>query len=88
METNLIRYRTMAGSLPSEAQGLHALVRKPEGDPVPQRWHQLMDAGMLVDLWGHPYQYRNPGKRHPEGIDVYSLGPDGKDGTADDIYAP
>ena len=87
METNLIRYRTMAGSLPSGAQGLYALVRRPEGDPIPQRWHQLMDAGMLVDLWGHPYQYRNPGKRHPEGFDIYSLGPDGKEGTADDIYA-
>ena len=47
-----------------------------------------MDPSALSDPWGHPYQYRNPGKRHPEGFDVYSLGPDGKDGTADDIYAP
>ncbi|MDB6074172.1 MAG: type secretion system protein GspG [Verrucomicrobiaceae bacterium] len=45
-----------------------------------------MKMSALFDTWGHPYQYRNPSKRHPLGVDVCSMGPDGKDGTEDDVY--
>ena len=84
--TNIVRYRTMAGVIPSQAQGLEALAKKPTGNPVPKTWHKLTDETTLIDPWGHPYQYRNPGKRNPSGYDIYSLGPDGVDGTPDDIY--
>jgi len=87
LQTNLIRYRTMTGSWPSEAQGLRALAEKPVTDPVPTSWHKLMDLSRLIDTWGHPYQYRNPGKGKTSGLEVYSMGPDGQDGTEDDVYA-
>ena len=86
LETNIVRYRTMAGVIPSQAQGLEALAKKPTGNPAPKSWYKLTDESTLTDPWGHPYQYRNPGKKNPGGYDVYSMGPDGKDGTEDDVY--
>ena len=42
----------------------------------------------LVDPWGNPWQFRNqkgdPNQENPD-FDLWSLGPDGKNGTADDI---
>jgi general secretion pathway protein G len=37
------------------------------------------------DPWGNAYQYRQPGQHNPEGFDVFSTGPDGRDGGGDDI---
>lgn len=86
LQTNIVRYRTMAGFVPSQSQGLEALAKKPSGNPAPRSWRQLMDPSALTDPWGHPYQYRNPGKKETGGYDVYSMGPDGQDGTQDDVY--
>jgi len=36
------------------------------------------------DPWGRPYVYRCPGLRNRDGSDLFSLGPDGQEGTADD----
>ncbi len=38
-----------------------------------------------IDPWKHPYQYKYPGVHNPNSFDVYSMGKDGADGTADDI---
>lgn len=42
----------------------------------------------LVDPWGNPWRFRNqkgdPSQENPD-FDLWSLGPDGKNGTADDI---
>ncbi len=88
LHTQIIRYRSMAGAIPSESQGLAALAHKPDGDPAPRSWRQLERESGLIDPWGEPYQYRNPGKRNPESFDIFSKGPDKKEGTADDIYLP
>ena len=86
IQTNLVRYRTTAGMFPSQAQGLDALAKKPSGAPVPKSWYKLTEASTLIDPWGHPYQYRNPGKKNTEGFDVFSLGKDGIEGTEDDVW--
>jgi general secretion pathway protein G len=44
-----------------------------------------LDGSMPEDPWGHPYVYVYPGRKNPTGYDLYSLGADGQDGTADDI---
>lgn len=64
---------------PTTEQGLEALVQPPSADPKPQSWKKLMEA-VPLDPWGNPYVYRNPGKYHPDGYDLYSLGPQGKEG--------
>ena len=39
------------------------------------------------DPWNHDFILRCPGTVNVDGIDVVSLGPDGKEGTVDDIKA-
>lgn len=41
-----------------------------------------------IDVWGNPYQYRSPGTGENKDFDLWSMGPDGKNGTADDIHYP
>jgi general secretion pathway protein G len=39
------------------------------------------------DPWNHDYILRCPGQTSTDGFDVVSLGPDGQEGTPDDIKA-
>jgi len=68
--------------LPTEQQGLQALVQKPDG--ASSEWHRYLDKDIPLDPWGNPYQYKVPGN-HGMDFDVWSFGPDGQDGTDDDI---
>jgi general secretion pathway protein G len=38
-----------------------------------------------VDPWGNAYVYVVPGEHHRDSYDVFSMGPDGARGTADDV---
>ena len=69
---------------PTTEQGLEALFQMPTADPKPQHWKKLMEA-LPLDPWGQPYVYRNPGKYKTDGYDLYSLGPQGKDGDPTNI---
>ncbi len=80
----LAAYELDNGVLPTNDQGIKSLWIKPTVEPVPERWHAELDSEVL-DPWGHPYQYRNPGKHNPDKYDVFSMGEDGLPDTADDI---
>lgn len=69
-------YWFMNQEYPSEEEGLRALLDPPKGKPV--------FRVMPQDPWGREFRYRRPGVTGNE-FDVYSLGPDGKEGTADDV---
>lgn len=69
---------------PTTEQGLKALVQEPSSDPKPRKWRKLM-KDVPFDPWGSEYLYRNPGKKNPDGYDLFSLGPDHKE-SDDDIY--
>jgi len=84
MKELLAAYELESGNLPTTEQGLKALVTKPTVDPIPAHWRAMLEEES-VDPWGHPYQYRNPGKHNPDKYDVFSMGPDGQPDTADDI---
>ena len=73
-------YEARNYQMPDQSQGLEALVSIPTSGSKPANWTKLMDS-VPVDPWNTPYQYRNPGKRDPSGIDVFSFGPDRKEGT-------
>ena len=47
----------------------------------------LDPATLPIDPWGNPYIYYCPGKHNPSGYDLLSVGPDGKEGTDDDIVS-
>jgi len=68
---------------PSTEQGLDALVNEPSGSPEAKNWSK---DGYLpsvpVDPWGNEYQYVSPGSEGP--YDLYSFGPDGKEGGSDE----
>ena len=44
-----------------------------------------MDAASLKDPWSRDLMYKAPGEHNPESYDLWSIGPDGQDGTDDDI---
>ena len=87
LATALSLYRLDAGTLPTTAQGLQALVEKPSAAPLAPNWKTGGYVERLPkDPWGNPYQYLNPGL-HGE-IDVFSYGADrapGGDGNDADI---
>ncbi|MBI4997754.1 MAG: type II secretion system major pseudopilin GspG [Rhodocyclales bacterium] len=70
-------YRLDNRRYPTTEQGLVALVRKPEVEPLPPNWKSYVER-LPQDPWGSPYQYLNPGL-HGE-VDVFSYGGDGKAG--------
>jgi general secretion pathway protein G len=65
------------GRFPTQDEGLRALVEKPTDAPG---WDgpYLKKRESLMDSWGHPYRYRQPGVRGD--YDIYSLGSDDKEG--------
>ncbi|MEI6338727.1 MAG: type II secretion system major pseudopilin GspG [Verrucomicrobiota bacterium] len=84
ISTQLRTYEMQNMRMPTTAQGLDALVKRPSGDPAPRRWIQLMD-GVPRDPWDEKYIYANPGKLNPRGFDLVSKGPDRVEGGGDDI---
>jgi general secretion pathway protein G len=71
------------GRYPSTAEGLAALRAAPAG-AVDWKGPYLKRA-VPLDPWGKPYVYRSPGQHNREDYDLSSVGPDGAEGTADDI---
>lgn len=83
LEMHLIRFKTETGGLmPTKLEGL---VTKPSGLQG-KSWKKFADEKDLIDPWGSPYVFYNPGKRNPSGHDVFSVGPDRKEGTDDDVW--
>jgi general secretion pathway protein G len=50
-----------------------------------KNWHGPYLDKMPSDPWGNSYIYYYPGKHTQNGYDLLSAGPDGKEGTDDDI---
>ncbi len=83
--SSLEQYMNIGGYYPSEAQGLKALLVKPQTPPRPRRWTQtLRDKSDLLDPWGTEYRYNYDKKKDKKPV-VTSAGPDKKFGTDDDI---
>jgi general secretion pathway protein G len=87
LKTSLVRFRIDMGDYPSTEEGIKALIVAPEGKA--DKWRgPYMDAkggrGPL-DPWNQEYQYRYPGTKNTDSYNLFSCGPDGRPGTADDI---
>lgn len=70
-------FRLDVGRVPTNQEGLNALVTRP---PNANGWNgpYLRGNRLPDDPWGNPYRYAAPG-RHGE-IDIYSLGADNAPG--------
>src|SRR2546422_7507322 len=71
------------GRYPTTGEGLAALRAAPSGAP---NWKgPYLKKAVPLDPWGKAYVYRSPGQHNSEDYDLLSTGPDGIEGTADDI---
>ena len=83
-DSGLRMYKLNAGNYPTTQQGLQALVDKPSSAPVPKRWAKVAER-VSKDPWGNDYIYKFPGKKNASEFEIISKGPDGQEGTEDDI---
>lgn len=78
-------YQLDLGQYPSTSAGLSAL-RRAAGDAQDSKWAgPYLEKEVPLDPWGRQYQYANPGKHNTDSYDLWSLGPDGAEGTDDDV---
>jgi|AntRauMFilla1563_2_1112583.scaffolds.fasta_scaffold05418_2 general secretion pathway protein G len=84
LEGSLELYRLQTNTIPTTEQGLDALVNIPTIDPIPRSYPE---GGIIKrlpeDPWGNPYVLLYPGEVGQ--YDIYSFGPDGVEGSEDDI---
>lgn len=86
-KSSLDMYRLHLNTYPTTEQGLVAMIEEPADSEIPDRWQgPYLDSDIPIDPWGHEYQYEYPPSRNTKDFpDIWSLGPDGEDGTDDDI---
>jgi general secretion pathway protein G len=86
-EDALRLYQSQNNVFPTAEQGLQALMEKPEEDPIPKRWAgPYLTEATVLDPWGNEYRYSYPGEHNKDKKpDIWSVGPDGEDGSEDDI---
>ena len=75
-------YRMAHGRYPSQQQGLEALVKKPDQEPVPQNYPEggyLNSRSLPLDPWKRPYIYLCPGRQN-EPFEILTYGADGEPG--------
>lgn len=85
LKSFLYAYYSDTNGYPTTSQGLNALLQPPGDLKNPQRWSGPYVEKVPDDPWGNPFQYASPGTHKQDEYDLWSLGPDGQSGTADDI---
>jgi len=75
-------YRFHTRQYPSDLQ---ELVTKPSDAKLADRWGGPYLDKVSTDPWDNDYRFAAPGKHNPDTFDIWSVGPDGQDGSADDI---
>lgn len=79
-------YATDLNTYPTTEQGLTSLLEVPGDIENPKKWTGPYVDTLPKDPWGHDYQYAYPPTNNKKDFpDIWSLGPDGEDGTEDDI---
>ncbi|MHA7840213.1 MAG: type II secretion system major pseudopilin GspG [bacterium] len=88
IEQALEFYRLDNARFPTSEQGLVALAEPPSSPPEPRAYQPggyIKNRESLNDPWGQPFRYRIPGQNNAHSFDIWSLGPDGQEGSEDDI---
>lgn len=81
--TALDAFEVDNGYYPKGKDGLLELVQQPRDS---QHWKgPYLKSEIPNDPWGRPYLYECPGRRNPNSYDLLSFGPDGREGTEDDV---
>jgi general secretion pathway protein G len=78
VSTSIKMYKVNNRNLPPN---LDALVKPPSNVPVKR---PFIEANGIVDPWDNKYIYKSPGKEG-RAYDIFSAGPDKREGTDDDV---
>lgn len=82
LKTAVIQYKTLNRNWPSK---LEDLVTPPANARVKK---SLVQESGIKDPWGSTYQFRSPAKHNTgQPWEIFSMGPDKKEGGGDDIFA-
>lgn len=79
LKSAIDQFEVDTGGFPKSLQDL---VQQPSDV---RNWHGPYLDAVPMDPWQRPYVYVIPGHHNPSSYDIYSLGPDGQDGAADNI---
>jgi len=82
-ETALDAFEVDNGYYPKGDNGLNELVE--QSDQAKNWKGPYLKHGIPNDPWGNAYLYECPGTNNMSSYDIYSMGPDGRKGTDDDI---
>jgi general secretion pathway protein G len=87
-EQALEQFKAEMKRWPSEEEGIVVLwsASNLEDDDDRERWGgPYLKKPAPADLWGHEWIYRQPSEIEGLDYDLISVGPDGEEGTEDDI---
>jgi general secretion pathway protein G len=82
IESAIKFYKIDNSTYPTTEQGLEALIRKPEGAPIPKKWKDggYIEGGTVPkDPWSNPYYYTSPAEDGRE-YEILCYGRDGQPG--------
>ena len=84
LEVALDSFEIDTSRYPTNSEAIGALIRPPVN--VEDDWKgPYLKRGVPTDPWGKEYLYKQPGQYNEYGYDLSSYGPDGINGTEDDI---
>lgn len=78
LETKILEFQADCGRLPTEQEGLGALLVAPPDLAGKWKGPYVKDKD-IIDPWGREYVYRYPGQRNAD-FDLFTLGADGQEG--------
>lgn len=84
VSTSLDAFELDLGRYPTTEEGLDALIHRPASLAPEDEWNGPYLKELPLDPWKRPLVYRYPGENTVD-FDLVSLGPDGQEGSADDI---
>jgi general secretion pathway protein G len=88
LKNALRQFRLEFNRFPTDEEGIAVLWSKStlSADADQTKWRSFVEEAKPNDPWGHAWGYRQKGEKAPEGMfDLWSVGPDGEEGTTDDI---
>jgi len=92
IEDGLEYFNSDLGRYPTTDEGLQVLNTgdQLQDEELAKKWHgpylgkETKDFS-IKDAWEHDFKYVSPGEHNTKTFDLYSAGPDGQEGTEDDI---
>ncbi|MBU0554297.1 type II secretion system major pseudopilin GspG [Myxococcota bacterium] len=82
VESAIQQYNVSYGEFPSQGEGLRALLTPPDGGKP-----FLNEKSVPKDAWNNELMYFSPARKGGKPFEVVSKGPDGQEGSEDDIRA-